>query len=365
MNVLLISSRSEITGQLEMLVTEIAGTSTIAACFPGLEVTEITGAFIPDFVVLDAGGHAYGCLQIVDHLLKVNSRAYILLIAGAQEQALLDDALQAGVEDFIVGPPSNSELSLRLKKGLRAAALEGGHSAERRNSRSAAQKSLRPAVRKARRPGPEKVFSARGGVPDRPGPLAAVRKIGGNILFGSMLALLAVLVFFLVQSKMHGGIPMIFGHRMFVVLSGSMQPTFGPGSLVLVRPVEAEAIEKGDIITFGGSRGGNPTTHRVVDIAEEGSLKFVTRGDANSADDPNPVPAKSVVGKVTGSVPLVGYLVSLFWTRQYLIFMVFIPSACVILLELCNIFRYMREKERGRNKEVIRGGQRGTGKQLI
>lgn len=355
MNILLISHRAETVDHLKMLVAETAGTSNVAACFPGLEVAEITVAFIPDLVVFEAGGHIYGCLQIIEHLLKVNERTYILLMAEAHEQALLEEALQAGVEDFIAGSPCGGELQLRLRRGIRAAAQKGGRSGERKNSRPAVQKNSLPALQQACRPLSGKTSSPFRAVPHRPGPLAAARKIGGNALFGGLMVLLALLVFFLVQSKLHGGVPMMFGHRMFVVLSGSMQPAFAPGSVVFVRPVDADTIEKGDIITFGGSGGGNPTTHRVVDIVQGENLEFTTRGDANNADDPNPVPAEKVVGKVTGSVPLLGYLVSLFWTRQYLIFLVFIPSACVILLELCNIFRYTRETGRGGKKEVIRG----------
>ena len=355
MNILLIGRQAGANERQKTLIAETAGAGRIVTSFPGLEVAETTRSFIPDLVVFNAEGHTYECIQIIEHLLKINWRTYILLIAGAQDHELLEQALDAGVEDFIAGAPSDSELILRLRKGIRAAVRKGCRPVEQKSRRSAAQQICRSVSPEAHRPGSAITIAARGSRPAGPGPLAAARKIAGNIFYGGLVVFMAMLVFFLVQSKVHGGVPLVFGHHMFVVLSGSMQPAFGPGSVVFVRPVDPDTIEKGDIITFGGTLGGNPTTHRVVDIEKGESLNFVTRGDANNADDPNPVPATSVVGRVAGSIPLIGYLLSLFGSRKYLIFLVFIPSSFVILSEVRKIFKSMRDMDKGRKKEVLRG----------
>jgi signal peptidase len=72
-------------------------------------------------------------------------------------------------------------------------------------------------------------------------------------------------------------------------------------------------------------------THRVVEVVEvggegetDGERRFVTRGDANAAPDPAPVPAAWVVGRVELSMPLVGSVIALLG----------IPSGVAFLLSL-------------------------------
>jgi signal peptidase I len=131
---------------------------------------------------------------------------------------------------------------------------------------------------------------------------------------------------------------------MYVVLSGSMNPTFDTGSLVFVKPTDPSAIAEGDIITFSSSGDASRlTTHRVVGINRENEINFITRGDANNVNDPNPVPAENLVGRVTGSVPYIGYLFGFAQTRQGLIMLIFIPGLFIIILELRRLFKHMVE----------------------
>ncbi|MCJ7806848.1 MAG: signal peptidase I, partial [Clostridia bacterium] len=75
-------------------------------------------------------------------------------------------------------------------------------------------------------------------------------KIAGNVLTASLLVLLITLSFFLIQSKINGGTPALAGYKMYVVLSGSMNPAFNTGSLVFVKSTDPVNITEGDIITF-------------------------------------------------------------------------------------------------------------------
>jgi signal peptidase I len=169
-------------------------------------------------------------------------------------------------------------------------------------------------------------------------------KVIGNIVTALLLIVMLTLSFFLIQSRLSGGTPAIAGYQMYVVLSGSMNPAFDTGSLVFVKPTEPAAIKEGDIITFSSSSDTTSlTTHRVVGINQNDGLSFVTRGDANNVNDPNPVPAENVVGRVTGSVPYIGYLFGFAQTRQGLIMLIFIPGLFLIIMELRRLFKYMVE----------------------
>lgn len=91
-------------------------------------------------------------------------------------------------------------------------------------------------------------------------------------------------------------IPGVFGVKPAVVLSGSMEPTIQAGDLIFIRETDPNKLQKDDVICYLSS--GKAITHRIADITtgEDGRLQFVTRGDANNAEDQLPVTADQVQG---------------------------------------------------------------------
>ena len=115
-------------------------------------------------------------------------------------------------------------------------------------------------------------------------------------------------------------VPRIAGATPYTVLTGSMSPTYRPGTMIVVRPVEADQLSIGTAITFQ-LVSGDPTvaTHRVVTIARnaaDGQLRVQTKGDANNAADPDWVRPEQIRGAVWYSVPYLGYLGSLLTGEQ-------------------------------------------------
>ncbi|GAB2470555.1 signal peptidase I [Xylanimonas ulmi] len=109
-------------------------------------------------------------------------------------------------------------------------------------------------------------------------------------------------------------VPRVLGAVPLAVLSGSMEPTYSPGDLVVSRPVSGDDVAPGDVITFQPT-SGDPTlvTHRVVRVYDgDGGRRLVTRGDANTADDA-PLVAEQVMGKVAYRVPWAGFVTTTGW----------------------------------------------------
>ena len=106
-------------------------------------------------------------------------------------------------------------------------------------------------------------------------------------------------------------LPVVTASKPYTVLTGSMVPAYSPGTLVVVTPTDAADINLGDVITYQ-LESGKPTvvTHRVVAVgaAADGEPLFITRGDANDADDPEPVRPVQIVGKLWYSVPYIGWI---------------------------------------------------------
>jgi len=123
----------------------------------------------------------------------------------------------------------------------------------------------------------------------------------------AIAGLLALAVLLVVVPKVTGGMSL-------TVLTGSMEPGIAPGDMVVTKGITADNVDtlrKGDIITFLPFPD-DPTlvTHRIVNVvALADGPGFVTRGDANNANDPwGPMTDTQIRGQVLYSVPKVGYL---------------------------------------------------------
>lgn len=121
-----------------------------------------------------------------------------------------------------------------------------------------------------------------------------------NILSTVVVCLVALLALLLVGAR-------ILKLQTFVVLSGSMEPYYHVGSIIYVKEVPPESLQVGDDISFRISEN-TVATHRIVEVLQDGSsLRFRTKGTANTTTD-EPVPQNQVLGKVVGTIPLLGYL---------------------------------------------------------
>lgn len=174
-----------------------------------------------------------------------------------------------------------------------------------------------------------------------------ITTILGNFIFGLLILLIATMAVFVVHSKIKGGPPLVAGHYMFIVLSGSMAPEFDTGSLALVKPSVPEQIQVGDIITFTGFAGSKAlTTHRVMEITttQEGLHQFITKGDANETNDPDPIPAENMIGTVSAAIPYLGYFMSFMQTKQGLLIFIIVPGVLLIAAEAYSIIKNLRGK---------------------
>lgn len=118
--------------------------------------------------------------------------------------------------------------------------------------------------------------------------------------------------------------PILLGWRPVVVLSGSMEPTFHVGSIIYYKQVPFDQIQEGDPITFYIGDDGSMVTHRVVE-KQAISQQFITKGDANEGNDPNPVKFQSVAGKATSfSLPYAGKFVEFGKQKPVIIIMALI-----------------------------------------
>lgn len=109
-------------------------------------------------------------------------------------------------------------------------------------------------------------------------------------------------------------IPAALGWVPLTIATGSMEPTYPVGSMVIGEPVtedEAKSLMTNDVITFM-PYPDNPTlvTHRIVasSVDTTGKVFYTTKGDANNAEDPDMVADHQVRAVVKYHIPYLGYV---------------------------------------------------------
>lgn len=133
----------------------------------------------------------------------------------------------------------------------------------------------------------------------------AVRRIWNIFVSVCVVVSLLLLVVFMA--------PQFMGLDTFIVTSGSMEPEYPVGSLIIVSDVSPNEIQTGDAITFYMTDSQIVATHQVYEIDSQNRL-FRTQGinntdvDGTIIPDANPVSFDSLIGKPIVCIPFLGYV---------------------------------------------------------
>ena len=145
-------------------------------------------------------------------------------------------------------------------------------------------------------------------------------------------------------------LPIPGNYKFLIVESGSMEPAIHTGSVVVVKPVES--YQAGDVITFEDRGDDKTTTHRIVDLEViSGKTQYITKGDANNAEDTNRVSQSKVVGKVLISIPFAGYILAFAKEPLGFILLVIVPSMIIILEEIGKIYKEIKLSRKKKEAE--------------
>lgn len=108
-------------------------------------------------------------------------------------------------------------------------------------------------------------------------------------------------------------IVLMFGLKLYCIQTGSMEPQYPVGMMIVVEPVAFEELHAGDVVTF--IQGDNTVvTHRAIEIDRDTQM-LVTKGDNNNVIDASVVSYQNVIGRVKFGIAGVGYVVLVLNTR--------------------------------------------------
>lgn len=123
----------------------------------------------------------------------------------------------------------------------------------------------------------------------------------------------------------------LFGYKPYVVLSGSMEPVFSAGDIVVAKRTDDGKLAAGDIVTFTDESGA-VVTHRIMEvIIKDGTRYYRTKGDSNNTDDIGLISAENIKGKYAFKISRGGTLVEKAMTPQGIMVLVFAIALVYII----------------------------------
>ncbi len=130
-------------------------------------------------------------------------------------------------------------------------------------------------------------------------------------------------------------LPRIFGYQVYHVLTSSMVPALPVGGAIYVAPCQPQELQTGDIVTFTLGVDHLVETHRVIqnDLAAK---QLVTKGDANSQPDVDPVEYQCIVGKVVFCLPHMGAIAQWIQSRAGMLTCVCVFALSALLWALAD-----------------------------
>lgn len=175
-------------------------------------------------------------------------------------------------------------------------------------------------------------------------------KISATILRVILIIFFISFLLMVCLQRFSGNKIAIFNIRMFTVASGSMEPKYKIGDVLISKVVKPEKVKVGDTISYLGKKGdfnGKVITHQVVSIDRdsEGKYVFHTKGLANLVEDPI-VYEDQLYGVVVYKVLILSFVYKIVGTKAGLFFFVIVPMLYIIGSEILEFLLDKEEKRR-------------------
>ncbi|MDD7185340.1 MAG: signal peptidase I [Oscillospiraceae bacterium] len=178
-------------------------------------------------------------------------------------------------------------------------------------------------------------------------------KKASGIILTALLSVLIALNIYIMICGIREKPAFIGGVCILKIITPSMTPTLKTGDFIIVKKVSPESLQKGDIISFYSEDSeiyGKINTHRIAGIT---SGEFITRGDANPADDSTPVRKENIIGKYSGKIKFLKWVGSFANSKKLLMLCVIIPTLATAVYEVITISKIKTECDEERMRSAI------------
>ena len=137
-----------------------------------------------------------------------------------------------------------------------------------------------------------------------------------------------LVIFVILVQRIFNNQVSIGSYRMFTVVTGSMDPVYKVGDVVISKEVDPSTINEGDDVVYLGEKNDfkdKIVTHQVIMIEKENdNYRIQTKGIANTKADPE-ITQNEVIGKVIYKMGALSLLQRAMSNNYVFFFIVFVP----------------------------------------
>lgn len=155
-------------------------------------------------------------------------------------------------------------------------------------------------------------------------PLKIISKITSAIIWIVLFLAMGVLLLTVASQKTD-----VFGYRLYLIMSGSMEPTIHVKDAIITQKVEEP--KNGDVIAF--QNGSSITVHRIIEVYTEENkpVFYKTKGDANNSEDEGFVQKAQIQGKVVFRSSAIGNTI-LFLQSHFIVLIIAVGVLVMIII---------------------------------
>ena len=179
-----------------------------------------------------------------------------------------------------------------------------------------------------------------------------VLKVIGNILYFILFVAVVLMLIVVILQRTTNNSVSLGGYRIFTVATGSMVPKYEVSDILIAKEIEPSEIKVEDDIVYKGEEGSfkdKVVTHQVISIREEnGEYRYITKGIANTAEDPE-IGENQIYGKIIYKVKSLSFIGKMIANIYVFYFVIFIPIALLVFKQIKNIVSDKDDDENEKN----------------
>ncbi|MDD3187246.1 MAG: signal peptidase I [Bacilli bacterium] len=178
-------------------------------------------------------------------------------------------------------------------------------------------------------------------------------KIISKVLNAIFIVVLVAFILVVCLQRFSNNKISFFNYRMFTVISGSMEPKYSIGDVLISKEIAPEDIKVGDTVSYLGTKGdfaGKVITHQVVEISQnaDGEYVYITKGLANLVADPS-VKESQIYGVVIYRSWLLSTIYNIVGNTLGFYLFIILPLLFIIGSEIVSA---LLDKEEARRKSI-------------
>ena len=180
--------------------------------------------------------------------------------------------------------------------------------------------------------------------------IAKILGVLWKVLWWAIELVIIFIAIIIVTQRVTNNEKAFLGFRIFSVATGSMEPEYAVGDILIAKEKDPATIVVGDNIVYLGSVAdyrGKIITHNVIEVEqnEEGDYLFHTKGIANTIEDPV-VHEDQLYGVIFYNNELLAWICKILTNRYGLYFFVIVPIITYFFIGLIRAQGERIEQER-------------------